>query len=147
MRFREIAPEDLPRLFDIRTAARENPYSREALAASGITAQTVAVMLDTTHRGWLCEVDGESVGFVMANGATGELWVIAVLAEHEGKGIGRRLMNLAQDWLWSKGWKEIWLVTGFDENARASHLYDKLGWRHVGIRDEQRMFTLQRPAS
>lgn len=145
MHFHEIAAADLPRLFAIRTAARENAVTREWLTATGITEQTVAVMLATTHRGWLCEVQGEPVGFAIGNGSNGELWVIAVLPAHEGKGIGRALMQLTQDWLWSKGWNELWLVTGFDPNARATHLYRELGWKDAGVRDEQRLLTLKRP--
>ena len=145
MRFHEIAAADLPRLFAIRTAARENPISREGLDAAGITEQTVAVMLATTHRGWLCEIQGQPVGFAIGNGSNGELWVIAVLPEHEGKGIGRALMELTQDWLWSKGWPELWLVTGFDRKARAANLYQKMGWKDAGVRDGQRLFVLKRP--
>lgn len=145
MIFRESKPADISRTFDIRCAAKENPIPRELLTSIGVTEQTVGVMLATTHRCWVCEIEGEVVGFVTANGSNGELWVIAVLPEHEGKGIGRKLMTLAQDWLWSKGWKEIWLVTGFDDHARATYLYTKLGWTTAGIRDNQRLMILKRP--
>ena len=40
--------------------------------------------------------------------------------------------------------EEIWLVTGFDENARATHLYRKLGWTFAGTQDNQRLLTLKR---
>jgi ribosomal protein S18 acetylase RimI-like enzyme len=39
----------------------------------------------------------------MADRATGEILVIAVLPECEGKGGGRRLMTLAEEWLAPSG--------------------------------------------
>jgi ribosomal protein S18 acetylase RimI-like enzyme len=35
----------------------------------------------------------------MANGKTGEFWVIAVLPDYEMRGIGSKLLLLAEDWL------------------------------------------------
>jgi ribosomal protein S18 acetylase RimI-like enzyme len=88
MTFREITTKDVSALFDLRTTVRENIDTREGLYRAGITEQAVAEMIRSTHRGWLCEADSKIVGFVMANGATGEFWVIAVLLEYEGLGIG-----------------------------------------------------------
>jgi hypothetical protein len=56
MTFREITIEDAPALFVVRTAVRENIYTREGLYRDGITEQAVAEMIGTTHRGWLCKV-------------------------------------------------------------------------------------------
>lgn len=131
MIFRQMTPADIPASFLIRTAAKENPFPMEALTASGITPASVTQMLATTHRGWVCEVAGNVVGFAIGNRRNGEFWVIAVLQEHEGKGIGRRLMLLVQDWLWSEGWTKLWLVTGVAP-SRAFHLYSKFGWRDCG---------------
>jgi ribosomal protein S18 acetylase RimI-like enzyme len=131
MHFREMTPADLPDTFRIRTAAKENPFPMEALISAGITEASVTQMLATTHRGWVCEVDETIIGFAIGNRSDGEFWVIAVLPEHEGKGIGRHLMQLAQDWLFSAGCPKLWLVTGAPP-TRAYHLYTKLGWQDVG---------------
>jgi GNAT superfamily N-acetyltransferase len=139
MIFREIMIDDVPALFDVRTSVRENVYSREALYRDGITEGAVAGMVGTTHRGWLCEVDTQVVGFAMANGATGEFWVIAVLPGYEGRGIGSRLLQLCEDWLSSTGWKEIWLWTALDVRLRAYSFYCKRGWADSEIRDNQRI--------
>lgn len=92
MTFREITTRDIPALFDVRTSVRENTYTREGLYRDGITEETVTEMICSTHRGWLCEADSKIVGFAMANGTTGEFWVIAVLPEYEGQGIGSKLL-------------------------------------------------------
>jgi GNAT superfamily N-acetyltransferase len=139
MTFREITIEDVPALFVVRTSVRENIYTREGLYRDGITEQAVAEMIGTTHRGWLCEVDSKIVGFAMANGATGEFWVIAVLPEYEGCGIGSKLLRLAEDWFWTMGWKELWLWTSLDTSLRAYSFYRKAGWIDAEIRANQRI--------
>lgn len=126
-----MTPADLPVSFHIRTAAKENPFSMDSLIAEGITIESVTQMLATTHQGWVCEVTGQVVGFAIGNRSNGEFWVIAVLQAHEGKGIGRQLMRLVQDWLFNEGWQKLWLITGLAP-SRAFHLYSKLGWQDLG---------------
>ena len=143
MRFREIAEGDVPELFAVRTATRENTLSLEDLAALGITGTSVREMIRTTHKGWLCEACGRVVGFAMGNGATGEMWVIAVLPEFEGRGIGRRLLELVEEWLWSVGWNEAWLTTDTDTGLRAYGFYRKHGWVDREIKGGDRYMIKQ----
>ena len=145
--FREIRPEDLPAIFDVRVATWHNERGREEMAELGITPDNVCVMLRESHRGWLCEVDSRVVEFAMGNRDNGEMWVIAVLPECEGRGIGRRLMELVTDWLWDFGHAELWLVTGDDPSLRAYGFYKHLGWKEAeASEDEERVFRLARPA-
>jgi GNAT superfamily N-acetyltransferase len=58
--------------------------------------------------------------------------VIALLPEAENKGVGRRLMKLAQEWLFSKGHQELWLMENPEPSIRAYHFYRKLGWIATG---------------
>jgi len=126
--FREIAEGDVPDLFRVRVSTRENALSKEDLRRLGITPETVREMMRTSHRGWLCEADGAVVGFAMGNGRTGEMWVIALLPEAEGRGIGTELMDRVEGWLWSLGWREIWLTTDTDTSLRAYGFYRARGW-------------------
>lgn len=128
MKIRPIDPEDAKEIIDVRTATRENPFSKEALRRIGITEESIAEMLRTTHHGWLCEDEERIVGFVVGDGKTGELWVIAVLPDFEGRGIGSQLLATAEDWLYSLGWKELWLWTSSDPKTRAFSFYAKHGW-------------------
>jgi len=129
MNYRLIGPGDLPEIFDLRAATRENPYSREDLRQLDITEDSVAERLRrATHRGWLCEVGERIVGFAIGDGTTGELCVIAVLPEFEGRGIGSRLLAAVEDWLAAAGWKELWLWTSSDRKKRAFSFYLKHGW-------------------
>lgn len=126
-----MTPADLPASFHIRTSAKENPFPMTALIAAGITEASVTQLLATTHRGWVCSIEGTVVGFAIGNRSSGELWVVAVLPEYEGRGIGRRLMQITQDWLFSEGWKKLWLATGVAP-SRAFRMYVNLGWVDCG---------------
>ncbi len=59
----------------------------EALRQEGITEESVAAMLTTTHKGWVCEID-QRVGQLQHGQfrSNGEFWVVAVLPEFEGRG-------------------------------------------------------------
>jgi len=129
--FREITPADLPALFLVRADAVENRMSLEGLTSIGVTIESLTQRLATTHKGWLCEIGGVPVGFAIGVGSTGEIEVVAVLRAYEGKGIGRKLTTLVQDWLWTQGYENLWLTTGI-KPSRALQLYTKLGWKVVG---------------
>ena len=126
--FREILNCDMPSIFDVRVATWHNDHGARELVQLGITPESVIEMMAHTHRGWLCEVDSRVVGFAMGNRETGEMWVIAVFKQYEGQGIGKRLLSMVEQWLFSEGWNEIWLTTDPDENLRAVGFYRHLGW-------------------
>ena len=136
MNIRVAQQEDIETLFEIRTSVIENHQSREEIAKLGITPDSVAEMLQTDCCAWVAEVDGQPVGFSIANATEETIFGIFVLPAFEGRGIGRVLMERAEDWLWGKGIKEIWLLTGNDPNLRAYGFYLHLGWFTAGIQLE-----------
>ena len=139
---REMEPRDISRCLEIRTSVRENRYSLEALQKAGITEASVTALLATTHQGWVCEIDRRIIGFSMANRGNGELWVVAVLPEFEGRGIGRALLDLAVQWLRANACANIWLWTSPDVSTRAYALYLKSGWQDCGVQNAQRIMRL-----
>jgi ribosomal protein S18 acetylase RimI-like enzyme len=143
MTFREMERRDIGRCIEVRTLVRENRYSLESLHREGITEESVAGMLTTTHKGWVCEVDGQVVGFSIGDRSSGEFWVVAVLPEYEGRGIGRNLTVLVMRWLRAVGCAEIWLWTSPDTSTRAYALYRKLNWEDCGVRKGQRFMKLR----
>lgn len=128
MKFRQITAADVPALFDVRTRTRENTMTLEELQRLGINPQSVAENLGKSTKGWLCDDAGRVVAFSMADRATGEFLVIAVLPEYEGKGIGGKLMALVEEWLAASGCKRAWLTTDLDTALRAYGFYRKRGW-------------------
>ena len=73
MKYRLIESADIPDLFEIRVATWHNPNGREEMAKLGITPDAVAEMLASTHRGWICEVEGRKTGFCIGDKTTGEM--------------------------------------------------------------------------
>lgn len=142
MTYREMEPNDISRCIEIRSLARENRYSIEALRRAGITQKSVAAMLTTTHKGWVCEVDQSIVGFSMGNRRTGEFWVVAVLPEFERRGIGTRLTERVVQWLRANACADIWLWTSPDVSTRVYALYRKFGWQDCGVQNGQRLMRL-----
>jgi ribosomal protein S18 acetylase RimI-like enzyme len=134
--FREVREADIEELFDVRGATRENAISRAGLAARGITPASVAGSLAAaTTKGWLCSCESRIVGFCIGDSGGGEVLVLAVLPEFEGRGIGKTLLSLAVGWLRSFGPKRIWLGGSPDPATRAYGFYRSLGWRPAGERD------------
>ena len=128
VRFRELTAADVPELFLVRPRTRENALTLEELRRLGIHPQSVTESLDKSTRGWVCDDDGRVVAFSMADSATAEFLVIAVLPEYEGKGVGGRLMALAEEWLAASGCTRAWLTTDLDTSLRAYGFYRKRGW-------------------
>ena len=74
-----------------------------------------------SYKGWLCEEQGPVVGFAIGDRSSGEMWVIAVLPGHIGRGIGGALLEKVEAWLFSEGCSELWLTTDLDTRLRAYH--------------------------
>ena len=86
----------------------------------GITPASVAEHLAAgATRGWVCWSESRIVGFCIGEAATGEVLVLAVLPQFEGRGIGKTLLSLAVDWLRSFKPTRIWLGASSDPRARS----------------------------
>lgn len=127
--YRQLQWADIPEIFDVRVATWHNDNGRDELTGLGITFASVEAAMQSSHRGWVAEADSRIVGFAMGDRTNGEMWVIAVLREYEGRGIGKQLLTLVESWLKEEGWEETWLTTDVDENLRAVGFYRHLGWK------------------
>ncbi|WP_255989057.1 GNAT family N-acetyltransferase [Chitinolyticbacter albus] len=133
MLIRETQLADLPELFRVRAATRENALSVDYLATLGITPESAArSMASGESRGWLCEIDGRIVGFASGDRSSGEMLVLAVLPEYEGRGIGRALLQRVRDWLADCGCPRVWLAANPDPAGRAHGFYRRCGWQPLG---------------
>jgi len=134
---REMTVPDLPRCFDIRTRTRENALTIETLTSGyGLHPGRVPDGMGETLRGWVYEIEGEVVGFAMADAVEAELTVIALLPEAEGRGIGRQLLTEATRWLCATG-HQPWLLTAADPSRRAYGFYVAQGWQATGEINER----------
>lgn len=99
--FRETLPTDIEALFSIRARTRENPISKDQLASIGITPESTAEQMTSGRvKGWLCLHASTVVGFCSGDAETGEVIVLAVLPEYEGRGVGTRLLSWVVDFEW-----------------------------------------------
>lgn len=130
MIFREAKVEDIPALSAIRLSVRENVLSDPRK----VTPEMFADYLGVSGKGWLCEVEGEAVGFAVASLRDASIWALFVRPGYEGRGIGTRLLQLATGWLFDMGAPSISLST--DANTRADRLYESLGWERGEIKSD-----------
>ena len=142
VKFREITAADVPALFHVRQRTRENAMTLEELERLGINPRSVTESLDKSTKGWVCDDSGRVVAFSMADRATGEFLVIAVLPEYEGRGVGARLMRLAEEWLAASGCTRAWLTTDLDTTLRAYGFYRRRGWTDWKIERRMRWMEL-----
>ncbi|MEJ7577789.1 MAG: GNAT family N-acetyltransferase [Pyrinomonadaceae bacterium] len=138
---------DVATLFRIRTSVKENYQSLEELAALGLTPDTVREMLHTTSRAWVAEIDNEAIAFSMAGAEEGTIFAMFVRPGYENRGAGGALMRAAEEWLFSQGHDEIWLLTGSDERLRANGFYLHLGWHAEGVESDGQLKYVKRKNS
>jgi GNAT superfamily N-acetyltransferase len=102
----------------------------EQLALLGVTPESVAASLISHRRGWVAEDAGHIVGFSMADRDTSSIFALFVLPEYERRGLGRRLLAHAVQWLWDQQTDLLWLNTG--AGTRAARFYERAGWHLAG---------------
>ncbi|MDV3293552.1 MAG: ribosomal protein S18-alanine N-acetyltransferase [Nitrososphaerales archaeon] len=92
----------------------------------------------------VAELNGDVVGYIMCRieygfshlrrlglARKGHIVSVAVLEEHRGKGIGSRLIGLAQEEMRKKSANECYLEVRVS-NTEATRLYQKLGYKTTG---------------
>jgi len=132
--YRQMRVEDISAVLAVRQSTVENALTLEELEQYyGISPQSIADEMKSDTMGWLCEKQGNVIGFSMGNRSSGEVGVVAVMPEYEGNGIGKTLLTHVQNWLFSEGYKEIWLLANPDPDIRATGFYQELGWEATGV--------------
>jgi GNAT superfamily N-acetyltransferase len=144
LRVREAVAADIPAMHAIRMDVRENTLSDP----SWLTPEVYRAHLGDAgvSNSWVCERDGRILGFSVARRAQADIWALFVDPAHEGRGIGRRLIAAATDWLFAQGVDTVSLSTTPD--TRADAFYRANGWQRGELTDKgEVMFRLPRPSS
>ncbi|ANE50516.1 GNAT family N-acetyltransferase [Flavisolibacter tropicus] len=126
MTYREAHLEDIEQLSVIRLAVKENRLSNPAL----ITYHDYETFLTIRGKGWVCEINGQLVGFAIVDLNDHNVWALFMDPAFEGQGIGRRLHQLMLDWYFKQTEHTLWLST--DPQSRAAAFYRKAGWTEAG---------------
>lgn len=129
---REARETDIGEIFAIRTSVAENHLSLEQLAEMGITPEAIVAEIAQGRCVWVADIDEVPVGFSMVRDETGCVFGLFVRADHEGLGVGRLLLEIAERHLFAK-FDESWLET--EIGSRAYAFYERAGWLPVEKRD------------
>jgi ribosomal protein S18 acetylase RimI-like enzyme len=122
---RKATRADQPRVHAIRMAVTENVLSDP----SKVTDAEVDWYRDNAIF-LVAQVDGEVAGFTCANHQTGLIWALFMDKAHEGRGIGRALLDGGLEGLVAAGHRQAWLST--EAGTRAERFYRAHGWRDMG---------------
>jgi ribosomal protein S18 acetylase RimI-like enzyme len=144
--YRPAVPADAAACVTLRGQTRENSVSAARLAELGITAENWgADILSGALPGWLCEGDHEEpseapkarklLGYCFGDTRTGEIVVLALLPEAEGRGIGKTLLGRMVGLLHARGFRRLFLGTASSSAVRSHGFYRHLGWRPTGETD------------
>jgi len=127
MNIRVAEIKDIPQIQVVRNLVKENRLSDPAL----VPDSDVQDYITRRGRGWVCEIDGEIVGFAIADLVDNNIWALFIHPGFEGTGIGKKLHGEMLNWYFSQTDKTVWL--GTSPNTRAELFYRKAGWKEVGI--------------
>jgi GNAT superfamily N-acetyltransferase len=97
IRIREATRDDIPALWEVRYAVREN-----TLTPGRLSDEDVRREIEDTGKGWVAEVDERVVGFAIGNATSGNVWALFVHPDAEGRGVGSRLHAAMLDWFVSR---------------------------------------------
>lgn len=136
MKIRVATSNDVADMFRIRLCVEDNKMNMEELAEYGITPESLPEMLSGDGRGWVAELEGQTVAFAMADASEATVFALFVDPTFEGLGAGRKLMAEAEAWLKERGCAQAWLETDSDTKVRANGFYRHLGWLEHGMQED-----------
>ena len=133
--YRLAVPSDTGDCIALRGMTRENPITAHRLASYGITAESAAKQIEEGHIvGYVCVDANRIVGYCYGR-RTGEIEVLALLPDYEGRGIGKTLLSHVVVHLRSFGIQRLYLGCSKNPLHRSYGFYRHLGWRSTGTLD------------
>jgi N-acetylglutamate synthase-like GNAT family acetyltransferase len=134
--YRPAVPEDIAACIDLRGKTRENAVSVERLATLGITHESWSRDLaDGVLPGYVCLEQGRMVGYCFGDSTTGEVVVLALLPDWEGRGIGKHLLSMIVRDFTHLGFTRLFLGCSSNPKVRSYGFYRYLGWKSTGTLD------------
>jgi ribosomal protein S18 acetylase RimI-like enzyme len=134
--YRSAIPDDIAACIELRGKTRENSISVERLRALGITHESWSRgVAEDSLPGYVCLDEEKIVGYCFGEKATGEIVVLALLPEWEGKGIGKCLLNMVVRDFTRLGFERLFLGCASNPNVRSYGFYRHLGWTTTGTFD------------
>ncbi|RZK13036.1 MAG: GNAT family N-acetyltransferase [Flavobacterium sp.] len=134
--FREASIDDIPQMAVVRNAVKENTLSNPDL----ISTEDYIEFMTVRGKGWVCEVDGQIVGFAIPDVVDNNIWALFLHPDFEKKGIGRKLHDIMLDWYFAQGKIKVWLGTA--PGTRAEEFYRRSGWKQNGMYGKEVKFEM-----
>lgn len=134
--YRNAVPDDAVACVAIRGRTRENAISVARLMAMGITVDSWRGGIDDgSFPGHVCLHADEIIGYCFGAAHTGEIVVLALLPDHEGRGLGRVLLNKVVEDFKRIGHRRLFLGCSPDPAVRSYGFYRHEGWTSTGTLD------------
>ena len=127
MNIRVAEIKDIAQIQVVRNLVKENRLSDPAL----VPDSDVQDYITRRGRGWVCEINGQIVGFAIADLVDNNIWALFIHPDFEKLGIGKRLHDEMMNWYFSETDKTVWL--GTSPKTRAELFYRKAGWKEIGM--------------
>jgi GNAT superfamily N-acetyltransferase len=127
MNIRVAEIKDIAQIQVVRNLVKENRLSDPAL----VPDSDVQDYITRRGRGWVCEINGQIVGFAIADLVDNNIWALFIHPDFEKLGIGKKLHDEMMNWYFSQTDKTVWL--GTSPKTRAELFYRKAGWKEIGM--------------
>jgi len=127
MNIRVAEIKDISQIQIVRNLVKENRLSDPAL----VPDSNVQDYITRRGRGWVCEINGQIVGFAITDLVDNNIWALFVHPDFEKLGIGKKLHDEMMNWYFLQTDKTVWL--GTSPNTRAESFYRKAGWKEAGM--------------
>jgi GNAT superfamily N-acetyltransferase len=135
--YRSALPRDAAECVAVRGRTRENAFSEDQLRSIGITSKSWEENIRSGARpGHVCISEGHIVGYCFGSRDTGEIEVLVVLPDFEGRGVGRELLKRTSNTLAELGHRRLFLGCSPIPTSRSYGFYRHLGWRSTGTFDQ-----------
>jgi ribosomal protein S18 acetylase RimI-like enzyme len=118
---------------EARSCARMMASSEPWLTLGRTYEQSLAIIRDPTREVYLLRQDGAIAGFLilcMTGAFIGYIQTVCIHPAHRGRGLGSRLVALAEQRILSEVPNVFMCVSSFNHDAR--RLYERLGYHVVG---------------
>lgn len=126
MIFRIAAHSDIRQMQIVRHLVKENTLSNPDL----VPDEDVASYISMRGKGWVCEVNGQVIGFSIIDLLEKSVWALFVDPDFAEKGVGKELHRLMLDWYFQQTKDKV--VLGTAPHTRAARFYTLQGWTQVG---------------
>jgi hypothetical protein len=126
MFFREAKNHDVEKMYAVRMSVKENKEGFAHLPGS----EDYRPLLET-GQGWVCEVEGDLLGFALVDFQQARVEALCVRPSPEDDFVCRMLHDMMTSWCFARGLPKLTLSA--ISHPQAEHFYLKAGWAKTGM--------------